>query len=340
MLLTLDCPPDPCPDPPPGLPVPVPARRAPPRRYRSCWHWRRSGRNPAAPAFRPCQGQSPRPQQAGTGPRGHHDGLLQYCAGPGTPCPHTTPSRTLDPHVTLSLACPIPMPSGPHPIPSLGRASLMQSCSHVPCHHAVCPCATHLHANLHPSPPSATLPCHLLPGTYRPCVTQPLGEPVPVTPCPSGVSSPCCVNHPGATLSSHPRATPPEAALPHCILFAVPSLQSLSSAHRPVPVPPHSGVTLSLSCTIPASSSSRVTSSRSHPIPVPPCSLATPSQCLPALRYSQASATPLQCPPVPVSPIPVPAAGPVGVPAALGGAVCGAGAVGGCGAVPAGRRRQ
>lgn len=236
------------------------------------------------------QGQSPRPQQFGTAPRGHHCGPLQCCAGPGTPCPHTTPSRTLDPHVTLSLACPCP-----HSIPSLRGPSPMQSCPHVSCHHT----------NLSPFHVSL---CH----------------------------------PPSCQLASKP----PKWCCP------IPPV-SVSSSHCPVPVPipvpAHPGVTLSLSCTMPVSSSPRVTLmspcphvilSWSHLILVPPCPLATPSPCLPVPMYSCPSATPFQCPPVPVSPIPVLAAGPVWVPPALGGAVCGAGAVGGCGAVPTGRRRQ
>lgn len=263
------------------------------------------------------------------------------------------PRDTLSPHHPVQDTG-----SSCHPIPGMSHPYATWS-PPIPSHpwEAPAPC--------NPVPMSLVfMPCVPVPPTFMPTSIQPTQVPLYPTTFSLGHTDPVslspwvnlscdtlslwclipmlpCVNHPGATLSRcHPIPVPPqpEVTLPHSFCGPIPTVPVICTL--PCPSAPHSGVTLSLSCTIPVSSRSRVTSSWSHPIPAPACSLATPSQCLPVPMYSQPSATPLQGPPVSVSPIPVPAAGPVGVPTALGGAVCGAGAVGGCGAVPAGRRRQ
>lgn len=209
------------------------------------------------------QGQSPRPQQVGTAPRGHHCGPLQCCAGPGTPCPYITPSRTLDPHVTLSLACPCP-----HPIPSLGGPSPMQSCPHVSCHHTnLAPFRVSLchppSCQLASKPPKChpTAPCYLVPGIYRPCVTQPLGEPVPSMP-----SLWCLI-----------------PTLPRAILVSSPACTTLPRGH---PGPLHSFAVPSLQCLCHLNTALSQSPSLCHPILVSPCPRAAPCQY----------------PPVPVSP--------------------------------------
>lgn len=235
MLPTPGCPPGPL----PGLPVPVPARRAPPRRCRSCWRWRRSGRNPAAPASRPCQGQSPRPGTVPKTTTGWHRAsrpppwpAAMLCwprdtlsprhpvRDTGSSC-HPNPGMS-HPHATLSPPHPIAGRSHPRATLSPCLSSSSQPIP-VPCV-PVPPTFMPTHSPLPPCPWDIRTWCHSVPGWTCPCHTLSLWCLVPCCPVPAILVP----SRPGVT---HPCATPARGHSGPLHSFAVPSLRSLCHLH-------------------------------------------------------------------------------------------------------------